>query len=271
MNRKLLFKVICLILFVGALFLLKEGLKPTSKIRVTKEIEIAVGEAIKSKYNSYAAGEIATEGHIILEAEEKDGKVKVYTISSLGVFGFEDGIFTIVSGSGAIPTVMTFSKVNDGNYNLLEYKEPQDGSYYGKSIKEMFPRILWNEVSSAHERYDTLEQQKEVQAEEYLRSIGRRAEVRASYVEKKLADIDERASNKLMEELYKFDSFISNCPYWLGTREQIEDGTRYIYERSQDKAEDGKHIIIFRKRTEDGSVIDERKYKIVEGEPMLMN
>ena len=82
-------KVICLILFVGALFLLKEALKPINKI------------------------------------------------SSLGVFGFEDGIFTIVSGSGAIPTVMTFSKVNDGNYNLMEYKEPQDGSYYGKSIMDM--------------------------------------------------------------------------------------------------------------------------------------
>lgn len=57
---------------------------------------------------------------------------------SAGAFGFENGMFTKVSGSGAIPTVMTFSKDNDGNYSVLEYKEPMDG----KGPIFLFERIL---------------------------------------------------------------------------------------------------------------------------------
>lgn len=76
------------------------------------------------------AGEAATEGHIILDTEEKDGKIKAYTIASYGWFRFENGIFTTVSGSGAIPTVMTFAKNANGAYVLLQYQEPQDGALY---------------------------------------------------------------------------------------------------------------------------------------------
>jgi protein-S-isoprenylcysteine O-methyltransferase Ste14 len=90
------------------------------------DLDSAVGLAIKSQSNKYSAGETATEGHIILDSEENDGTFKVYAIASLGVFGFENGIFTIVSGSGAIPTVMIFSRNENGEYSLLEYKEPKE-------------------------------------------------------------------------------------------------------------------------------------------------
>ena len=83
----------------------------------------AISMAIIGRSGSYASGETVTEGHIILNAEEKDGIIKVYTISSYGAFGFENGIFTKVSGSGAIPTIITFSKDENGDYTLLEYKE----------------------------------------------------------------------------------------------------------------------------------------------------
>jgi hypothetical protein len=233
-------------------------------------IDDAVSLAIKSRSNAYADGETATEGHIILDSEESNGKVKVYTIASFGAFGFENGIFTKISGSGAIPTVMVFSKDENGGFSLLEYKEPEDGAGYAQSIKKMFPQKLQDRVLSSEKDYAELERQQEAQAADYLKSIGRTAEVNASRVEKKTADINVEAKNKLFSKYTKYDAFLNNCPYWIGTRERIENGTRYIYETSQETTGDGHAVIVFRKTGDDGVVVEERRYKIVGDEPLLM-
>ncbi|HBC92181.1 MAG TPA: hypothetical protein DCZ10_04550 [Pelotomaculum sp.] len=236
----------------------------------TGDIDEAVGLAIKSQRTAYGAGETATEGHLVLDSEESNGTVKVYTIASFGAFGFENGIFTKVSGSGAIPTVMIFSRDENGGYSLLEYKEPQDGAGYAGSIKKMFPQKLRARVLSSQGDYPDLVRQQEAQASEYLKSIGRTAEVSAAHVDKKLPDINVDASNKLFAEYTKYDSFLNNCPYWIGDRENIENGVRYTYETAQEKAGDGYSLIVFRKTGEDGTIVEERRYKIVGGEPQLM-
>lgn len=240
------------------------------QVQKPKSIDDAVSDAIKGRSNSYKRDECVTEGHIILDKEEKDGTVKVYTVSSIGGFGFENGIFTKVSGSGSIPTVMTFSINENGEYTLLEYKEPLDGAGYAGSIKKMFPKRLHNRVISSNEDYSDLVRQQEKQAAEYLKSIGREAKISARYVEKKLSDINVEAKNKLFAEYTKFDQFLNTCPYWIGTREQIEDGIRYIYETSQSRTSDGYDLITFKKVKEDGTLVEERKYKIVGSEPQLM-
>lgn len=234
-------------------------------------IDAAVSMAIKGRSTSYALGETATEGHIVLETEVKGGNTIVYTIASYGAFGFENGIFTKISGSGAIPTVITFSQDENGQYSLLEYKEPEDGSGYMDSIKKLFPEHLHNRVLSAHDDYPALAKEQEAQAEEYLKSIGRNDPVSSAHVDKKLADIDVQASNKLFAEFTKYNSFLNNCPYWLGTREKFENGVRYIYETTQSKTGDGYDLIIFQKKKEDGTIIEEQKYKIVGSEPQLVD
>jgi len=215
--------------------------------------------------------EVAAEGHIILDTEEKDGQVKAYTIASIGWFGLENGIFTTVSGSGAIPTVMTFSQNESGTYVLLQYQEPQDGALYLDSVKKMFPQKLWPEVLTEGKRYPELVRQKEEQAAAYLKSIGREAIVSAGHVEKKLVDINVEASNKLFAELTKNNSFLDNCPYWIGSRETIENGVRYIYETSRSKTGDGYDLVIFQKKKENGSIVTESKYKIVGNQPQLID
>ncbi|MFZ5643689.1 MAG: DUF4825 domain-containing protein [Bacillota bacterium] len=236
---------------------------------LTMSIDEAVSLTIKDENTKYGEGETTTEGHIILGTREDNGNVKAYTIASFGAFGFENGIFTKVSGSGAIPTVMIFSKNENGEYSLLEYKVPEDGAGYVDSIKKMFPKELWDKVLSA-DKYPELIRQQEEQAEKYLQSIGRNAKVSAAHVDKKLADIDVQASNKLFAEYTKFNAFLNSCPYWLGTRERVENGVRYIYETSQVKAGDGYDLIIFRKTKEDGTVVEEYKYKIVGSDPQLI-
>lgn len=144
-----------------------------SNSMISGNIEQAVSQAIKSKgENGYLKGEVSTEGHIILEVEEKDDVVKAYTLSSFGYFGFENGIFTKISGSGAIPTVITFSKNINGEYSFIKYKEPIDGEDCMGSIKEMFPQRLWDKVlTNDNVSYSNLALLQETQAKEYLKKI----------------------------------------------------------------------------------------------------
>ncbi|MGE5328672.1 MAG: M56 family metallopeptidase [Deltaproteobacteria bacterium] len=236
----------------------------------SNSLEYAVSEAILSKKSSYLAGEAAAEGHVILDTEEKNGKIKVYTVSSFGWFGFENGIFTKVSGSGAIPTVITFLRNQKSEYSLLEYKEPVDGAGYTKSIKQMFPQKLWNQVLTVN-KYQELTKQQETQAAQYLKSIGREAKISEKYVEKKLPNINVEASNTLFSEFTKENQELNEFPYWLGTKEKLENGVRYIYQTLQSKADDGCDLIAFKKTKQDGAVVKEYRYKIVGSEPRLIN
>jgi bla regulator protein BlaR1 len=228
-----------------------------------KSVEEAISQAIKAQGKSYKTGEFLTEGHIILDKEEKDGEVKVYTICSVGWFGFENGIFTKISGSGAIPKVMTFAVSENGEFSLVEYKRPLDGEDYVESIYEMFPEKLHDVVLSAHDKYPDILKQQEEQAENYLKSIGRKADVDSKYVDKTQVDIDYEARGILFAIYNKFDVFLNTCPDWIGSSEHIEDGIRYIYETLQGKTDDGYDLITFKNTKEDGTLIEERKYKIV--------
>lgn len=241
----------------------------SSELENSKTIDEAVSGAIMERASSYKQGEVATEGHIILYSEEKGEIVKVYAIASYGAFGFENGIFTFVSGSGAIPTVITFTKNENKEYTLKEYKEPMDGSEYTKSIKKMFPKNLWYKVFNSSD-FPEIRKQQEGQAGKYLESIGRKAKVSSENVEKTLPNINVEASNKLFSEYTKFDSELNRFPYWLGTLEEVQNGVRYIYETSKGKTDDGYDLMIFTKKKEDGTVVKEHKYKIVGTEPKLI-
>lgn len=238
---------------------------------ISGNIEQAVSQAIKNKgENAYLKGEVATEGHIILETEEKNNEVKAYTLSSFGYFGFENGIFTKISGSGAIPTVITFSKNTNTGYSLINYKEPIDGEDYAASIKEMFPERLWDKVLKYDNKdYSKLAESQETQAKEYLIKIGRAAQVSSQYVDKTLPSINVSAENKLFGYLGKNDWFLNDCPDWLGTKEKVENGVRLIYETVQSKSSDGYDLIMFKETKADGTVVEERIYKIVGSDPIL--
>jgi len=234
-------------------------------------LEQAVSAAILDQGKGYLNGECNTEGHVILDTEERNGTIKAYTVASVGWFGFENGVFTKISGSGAIPTVMTFSRNAVGTYSLLDYQEPMDGSGYTDSLKKMFPAKLHKQVLANDKYYADLSRQQEEQAALYLMGLGRAAQVRAGFVAKKLPELDVQAANKLFAEFTKDNAFLNSCPYWLGTKEQIENGVRYIYATSQGKTSAGHDLIIFRKTKTDGTLVQESKYTIIGSEPQLID
>ncbi len=172
-------------------------------------------------------GECYTEGHIILGSEENGNRTKIYALSEFSSFGFENGYFTNVGGECA-PAVITVDK-NTGAYSI---QYPEDGEYYSKSIKKMFPKKYQSRAFGDNEK-DGADMWKQcvAQAEEYLESIGRKAEVRSwgdvPHTMFENIGMPVEISNRLEDylETYQFYNY-------LGYEEIIEGGVRYVYRTS---------------------------------------
>lgn len=199
------------------------------------DVETAVSAAILNKnMERYLAGECIGEGHTILGIEEEEYQVKVYLLATFGWYQFQDGNFVKNSGSGVIPTVMTFKREKDGAYLLNDYKTPQDGSLYNPSIKELFPEEFWEIcIFPPEDDINALRNQEQEYAAAYLKKLGRNAEIGdySDFEHTLLTDVgvSVEVSNRLAE---KKDDLLSKCPNWLGNVEQVENGIRYQYEKA---------------------------------------
>ena len=261
MNKNIRFGIVLIItLFLIAVVILPSPGKP--RLVASTNIEQAIHVANIARADGYLPGEFAVEGHVILGVEKKKNITTVYTVSSWGWYGFENRIFEAVSGASGAATVITFSQDGKGEYVLLEYKESQKTDRSGASIRKMFPSKYVNDARHADKFNDELERQWQNQAKKYLKSISREASLGTSYVEKELPTIDAEASNELLEIISR-DARMNNFPYWLGTIERLEHGTRYVYETSQSKTNDGDDLMIYTKSEANGKVVAEYHYKIV--------
>jgi len=228
----------------------------------TSDLESAISQAILSNNTGrYLSGETIAEGHIILETVEKDGNVVVYALTSYGEYGFENNIFTKVSGTGIIPTRITFSK-DDKGYSLIEYKMPEDGSRYTESIKEMFPDNLENRAMN-YTDWDAEKcyQQEYQYANEYLTTIGREAEVNFK-VEHELDNMNVTASNMFIDLYHDY-------PYWIGKQEKIEHNVRYVYEKLWEDKGNGDGIVTFKKYKYDNKEVVEEYVIEVKGDTII--
>lgn len=215
------------------------------------DLESAVSQSILSNNGGrYLSGETATEGHIILETAEENGNTVIYALTTYGEYGFENNIFTKVSGTGIIPTRITFNK-DDNGYSLVEYKEPEDGSKYVESIKGMFPdKLADRAIHYTDWDAERCYQQEYQYANEYLTSIARTAEVNFK-VDKKLADMNVEASNTFIDLYHDY-------PYWIGTQEKIEHNVRFVYEKQWEDKGNGNGIVTFKKyRYDDKETVEE--------------
>ena len=61
---------------------INEYIEPLSQ--KPKDLEMAISEAIKDRGKIYYGGEFLTQGHIIIDTDEKGDTVKVYTLASVG-------------------------------------------------------------------------------------------------------------------------------------------------------------------------------------------
>lgn len=230
----------------------------------SQNLNQAISKAIVDNYiiSVYAidipAGEFNAESHVILGKDEDDDSVEVYIMATYGVYDFENDIFTMTGGSSNIPIRIKFSKVKEGEflttkpgYYYLESEQAEDGSMYTESIFKMFPKVEAYKALNV-DYTDRLLKDINEQAEEYVKSLGRKCEVTSEYVEKEYIEEFSLTDKYEMEELWDY-------PEWIGTREVLIDKKRYIYETQYDKSSS---IVTFIKYDENKVQLESAKYKI---------
>jgi hypothetical protein len=208
------------------------------------DIEKAVANAILDRAGPHRDGECRGEGHCILDTKTDGTSVTAYVLVMEGDYGFEDGNFVKVTGSGVIPTVMTFSLDAGGIYSLTNYQIPEDGSSYAPSIRRLFPEALQDEcLNVSADRAKDLKKQEREYASAYLKAIGRDAVIGdfGDFAHPLLTDlgVSIEISNLMIDNFKTY-----NYPFWVGNRERIEDGIRYTYQVEYDK---GAHTITYTK------------------------
>lgn len=221
-----------------------EGNYPVTDVKIDDYIpkslthDQAVALALTSTSNRYLGGECIAEGHIILGYDDSDAnKTKIYALTMTGWYGFENNNFVKVSGSGNIPAIVTL----DSN-NAVEIEYPLDGGGYRSSIEKMFPKEYHARIFGTNDNlnsdHDELTKQEQQYAKVYLSKIGRDAKIGNysdfEYTQLNHAGVSVEASNNL-EIFYKEHNYYPN---FIGTYEDLENGTRMVYETSYHKNQD---------------------------------
>lgn len=236
-------------------------------------LEDAITKAmLDTNVSVYSQGEVATEGHILLDSKEDGPQTTCYLLASFAYYEFQNGNFVRSSGSGVIPTVITFTKNDAGEYIMVSYEECEDGSRMVESIKELFPEEFWSRcITTEDDDRNEIDKQIRSDAEEYLASIGRDdCEIGDfadfEYVIPTDLGISEEASNEL-GLAYKYADFIQYCPnFYIGNREAVEDGVRYVYACEYD--EKAGKVIYSKSEYDTKEVIESMEFSAKTGKPI---
>lgn len=188
-------------------------------------IEARISKAIlRQSDGNFLSGECAAEGHITLGTKKTADGETAYVLASYGEYGFQNDNFVKISGTGVIPTKITF----DESGNMISYEEPEDGSKYTSSIRKMFPVKYLLKVMSADDYYVDCIKQEHVYAQNYLNSISRSAKIGEyrDFDHKSFRDcgVSTEASNKLIN-----DERVLDYPMYIGNLERVENDMRYTY------------------------------------------
>ncbi len=172
---------------------------------------------------SYRVGEKAIEAHKIYRMEEDNGLTNVYLLVGFRWFGFENGVFTTVSGNGGGPVRIQLKQQENGEYEMIEYKEAMDGGMWEKSIREMFPEDLAEIVFKGDKKgSEELWNMQVTEAEEYLEEINRKDAQVAARVDK------DRGSDESGKAIYLVTAMQPDFPEWNGSKEVlVRTGGKY--------------------------------------------
>ena len=198
--------------------------------------EAITAAIIGQNQGKYLPGECYGVGYKIIETIEEDDTLSIYALTEYAEYRFEDGVFISISGSN--PNVlMRFRKAGDEKFDLIFYTRLD---IFSDLAEEEIEALLKPLSDSGKDYLYTEQDLQEVRAQadgdaaEYLRSIGRIAEigVRQEHDGQRL---EELISNEdFVMELLK-DEELSLYPNWTGTTERIEDGKRYIFQTAFDE------------------------------------
>ncbi len=229
--------------------------EPNALVPLPDGMDDAIHEAIlKDNADGYWGGECAAEGHVVYGCEQTGSTWTVYLYHGFERYGFINGCFTDVAGHWSV-AVLTMEQ-RDGGYACKQIDYPQDGSENASSIKRLFPKKLEHRaLNPTQSDRDEVTRQCEAQAKAYLKTISRGRDARIvpyNQLDLQLPNLTAEVSNKLSNELGRMEGLYELT---LGTREQLENGVRYVYRTS---LLDSQHELLFTKERYDTQEVVER-------------
>ena len=126
--------IACIALSVGFLT------NPATKLD-TNMASFIEEQIIEYHHGGYKSGEFYCTDFKVLGTNKDKENTTVYMWVLYSEYDKVNGKIEDVSGAH-IPTVITVKKTDSSQYELVEYWEPRDGSYYAEDIKEKFPWYL---------------------------------------------------------------------------------------------------------------------------------
>ena len=114
---------------------------------VNEELSVFIDMQIaEHNQGKYFPGQFTAVHHKVLGTKRSKGNITVYLLARYQEYSFENGEIQKAGGS-YIPVALTAKRTGKhGHYELVEYWEPRDGSYYAEDIQEKFPWYLHNKA-----------------------------------------------------------------------------------------------------------------------------
>ncbi len=218
--------------------------------RVFPAEDKAVGEAVSAWLDArpYADAETLAAGHVLLGTQPTEDGLEAYVYYYHTGLCFENGVLTSGGVGGRGMGTFVLHKTASGGYTCAEVRLPKDGELYEASLSELMPAsVLQKERIYAQALVDETDRQVKESAAAYLGSLGRDAEIvlkRRELPKRKLLT-DVGVPLTAAERIDRDYPALWNYPDFIGTRECVEDGMRWVYETNADAQ---KGVITFIKR-----------------------
>ncbi len=135
----------------GCLVYADDTVQMVSDTPEVSPLEAAISRALLSRFApTVPTGSVAVESHILLASQsvsgtpllgsdkQRENQITVYLLALTESYTLSDGQLRRTSG-GCVPTALTFTVDEQGEYTLFEYWQPRDDSYYADDTRQVFP------------------------------------------------------------------------------------------------------------------------------------
>lgn len=152
--------IIIVVVSVIATFTLRRYIFNFDK-KLTKEQKEIIEKYLSDKNNSYLEENMTFTSTHYFGDRYNDDKLEVYLWIMFSEYDTSDGKFEL-HASLSIPCAVIINTKDDA-FDVIDYKIPEDGNKYSKSINKLFPVSLRTSISSfvKHKDYDQLQKEHE--------------------------------------------------------------------------------------------------------------
>ncbi|MDO5123613.1 MAG: M56 family metallopeptidase [Eubacteriales bacterium] len=169
--KKTAFWIIIVAVIASAVFAVCFLTSPTTT-NLNEKMSLFIEEQIiEHHHGKYKSGEFYCTDFKVLGTRKDKGSTTVYMWVLYSEYDDINGEIEDVSGAH-IPTVITVKKADSNvQYELVEYWEPRDGSYYAEDIRAKFPWYLHGKALDPEHNIKEQQANCDKKAQEYFSSV----------------------------------------------------------------------------------------------------